>query len=77
MKAANKVGTFAFGTLAAALVPLLLPSRISDKFEPYDSLLQWLTLPILIYAGVRGSRWWLLLPVLYVTLFIWAINQGV
>jgi hypothetical protein len=77
MKTADKVGTFAFGTLAAALAPLLLPWRISNRFEPYDSLLQWLTLAILIYAGMRRSRWWLLLPVLYIALFIWAINQGV
>jgi hypothetical protein len=31
----------------------------------------------LIFAGIRGSRWWLLLPALVLVVWIWAINQGV
>jgi hypothetical protein len=46
MKTANKVGTFAVGTLVVSLAPLLL-SNESIRFEPYDSLLQWFTLPFL------------------------------
>jgi hypothetical protein len=76
MKTANKVGTFAVGTLVVSLAPLLL-SNESIRFEPYDSLLQWFTLPIFIYAGVRGSRWWFLPPVFFLALFIWAVNRGV
>jgi hypothetical protein len=75
MKNGNKVGIVASILLAVAAGLVFLPYDASP-FETASLLLQGLAILLLVYAGVRGSRWWLLVPVGLIALWIWALSRG-
>ena len=78
MKKPDRIGAIAILPLIAAgsVYALHHPSSV---FLEISIGLQLLALLLFIYAGVRGSRLWLIEPLLYllfVGYFVWLLSQG-
>jgi hypothetical protein len=76
MKTANKVGVAALSLLvvSAGISFGRLMEQPALAFVEITS--QWGGILLLIYAGIRGARWWLAIPLVLIMVWLWAILQG-
>lgn len=72
MNATNKIGLAG----AAALVLAALVTTGPVEFEAVSLTLQWVGILLLIYAGIRGTRWWFTPPIAIILVWVWALSQG-
>jgi hypothetical protein len=75
MKHGDKVGVFALviylaGALLLCAMLIWVDSSI-QRLEMFAFCLLWGGFFIAFYAAVRGSRWWLLLPLSLLCFWIW------
>ena len=75
MKLANQVGVVG---IAALLIAALI--TVGHMVRPILVIIslacQWGGLLALLYAGIRGSRWWLAIPIIVLAAFFWALYRG-
>jgi hypothetical protein len=75
MRNGDKVGVFAVLLLLVAAALIFIPYNASP-FETASLTLQWVSVVLLIFAGVGGSRWWFAIPASLLALWIWVISLG-
>jgi hypothetical protein len=75
MRIGNKVGVSGLLLLFALVAsPFILPENRHIVIA--SMLLGLVTLTLLIYAGVRGSRWWFAVPVIYILFSLFIMSRG-
>jgi hypothetical protein len=81
MKIGNKFGLWAVGAFIVSLCielfqfstyPLI---RILASF--LCNVLNLVSLVLFVTAGVKGSRWWFAIPVVFISILIFVASQGV
>ena len=77
MKIGNKVGIVALAILGLVAGTAVTPLNRSTPLVAGALVGPWLTIPMLVFAGIKGSRWWLTLPLIIIWAWIWVIMRGV
>jgi hypothetical protein len=74
----NKIGIV--GLLLLALALAISISKFSVVGGPSIGIVlissEWIGILLLIYAGIKGSRWWFTIPVAILSLWLWALSRG-
>ena len=68
------MGLLGTGLLLASL--LLLFGKTLPLVSLLDIVCTWAAFLLFLYAGLRGSKWWLVGPVLFFALYAWVLTQG-
>jgi hypothetical protein len=76
MKIGNKVGIVGLVMLGLAMGIAITPlNRTALIYVPL--VLPWVTAPMLVFSWIKGSRWWLTLPLPIIVVWTWAIARGI
>jgi hypothetical protein len=77
MRMGNKLGVVALLFLALALTIAFSKFDIGRPLIAIVSLCStWAGILLLICAGIKGSRWWLTVPVAILSTWLWALSRG-
>jgi hypothetical protein len=74
MSTANKIGLV--GVVALFIAAIITPIHVQPLLMIISLVCQWGGVLALVYAGIRGSRWWLAIPVIVLAIFFWALSRG-
>ena len=78
MKTANRIGCTGVALVIAGFLLPLLPAPLGN-WSTASIAAQIVAFALCLYAGIRGSRWWLLelaAYVLFVGYWFWLLSQG-
>ena len=77
MKAGNRLGLWAVAALAAAACAALSQRPTSFPILIYlATILEIVSLVLFVTAGVKGSRWWFAIPVIFISVWIVVMSRG-
>jgi hypothetical protein len=78
MTTGNKLGVLGIVSLVMSQLLIAFNSRWDHTILMVSGgLLELATLLLFLTAGVKGSRWWFLAPVLLVGMFLFIVSHGV